>query len=171
LVQSDSIIGNINSDRKLMEKYEEMRKRGLVEGVAITRFESSRVRMRKTSDKGTDLLLTLPVGTHLRRGDVVFLSETKMIVIEMEPESVATIEISHNLHEDELVELAVKVGHSLGNLHRPLIAEGHRVYIPIQGDSELEMLNNLFRKYAGSIEIKKKVMIFEPEEETKTHEH
>ena len=94
MIRSDSIIGNAKNDRSLMQKYADMQARGLVETISVSRMESTRVRMRKVSNNGTDIALTLPPGTTLRDGDVVALAEDKMVVVRREPESVAAIELA-----------------------------------------------------------------------------
>lgn len=165
------MIGNINRDQKLKEKYEEMSKRKLCETIKISRLESQRVRMRKTSDKGTDIALTLAQGTKLRHGDVIMLTEDKMVVVEIEPENVAMIEIKDNIHADDIVEVPVRVGHTIGNLHRPIKLEGNKIYFPIQADTELDMFKKLFAPINDHLEIKKTMMVFEPEEDTEMHEH
>lgn len=165
------MLGNINRDQKFKEKYEDMSKRKLCETIKISRLESQRVRMRKTSDKGTDIALTLAQGTKLRHGDVVMLTEDKMVVVEIEPENVAMIEIKDNIHEDDIVEVPVRVGHTIGNLHRPIKLEGNKIYFPIQADTELEMFKKLFAPIDDHLEIKKTKMVFEPEEDTEIHEH
>lgn len=148
-----------------------MSKRKLCETIKISRLESQRVRMRKTSDKGTDIALTLAPGTKLRHCDVVMLTEDKMVVVEIEPENVAMIEIKDNIHEDDIVEIPVRVGHTIGNLHRPIKLEGNKIYFPIQADTELEMFKKLFAPLSDHLEIKKTKMVFEPEEDAEIHEH
>ncbi|MFZ0893305.1 MAG: hypothetical protein WAZ77_02265, partial [Candidatus Nitrosopolaris sp.] len=71
----DSVLGNINRDKKLKEKYDEMTVRKVCETIKISRLESQRVRMRKLSDKGTDVALTIPPGTWLKNGDVIIITE------------------------------------------------------------------------------------------------
>src|ERR671930_2031191 len=119
LISINSVIGNINKDKNLRLKYDEMCARAACETIKISRLESERVRMRKTSDKGTDVALTLPQGTHLKHGDVLLLAENKMLVVEIEPENVAMLEIKGNLDDDDIIRLPVTVGHTIGNLHRP----------------------------------------------------
>jgi len=165
------VLGNIHRDQKFKEKYEEMSKRKLCETIKISRLESQRIRMRKTSDKGTDIALTLAQGTRLRHGDVVMLTEDKMVVVEIEPENVAMIEIKDNIHEDDIVEVPVRVGHTIGNLHRPIKLEGNKIYFPIQADTELDMFKKLFAPLSDHLEIKKTKMVFEPEEGAEVHEH
>jgi urease accessory protein len=167
----DSVLGNINNDKKLKEKYDEMNARKACETIKISRLESQRVRMRKISDKGTDVALTLTPGTQLRHGDVIITTENKMIVVGIEPEDVIIVEIRDNIHEDDIVEVPVRVGHTIGNLHRPIKLEGNKIFFPIQADTELEMFKKLFEPINEHLDIKKTTMVFEPEDGTEIHEH
>ena len=167
----DSVIGNINREKKLKEKYDEMTSRKVCETIKISRLESQRVRMRKISDKGTDVALTLPPGTRLRHGDVIIITENKIVVVGIEPEDVIMIEIRDNIHEDDIIEVPVRVGHTIGNLHRPIKLEGNKIYFPIQADTELEMFKKLFEPINEHLDIKKTTMVFEPEDGTEIHEH
>ena len=167
----DSVLGNINHDKKLKEKYDEMTTRKVCETIKISRLESQRVRMRKISDKGTDVALTLPPGTRLKHGDVIIITENKMVVVGIESEDVIMIEIKDNIHQDDIVEVPVRVGHTIGNLHRPIRLEGNKIYFPIQADTELEMFKKLFEPINEHLDIKKTTMVFEPEDGTEIHEH
>jgi urease accessory protein len=167
----DSVLGNINNDKKLKEKYDEMAARNVCETIKISRLESQRVRMRKISDKGTDVALTLPPGTRLKHGDVIIITENKMVVVGIEPESVIMIELRDNIHQDDVVEVPVRIGHTIGNLHRPIKLEGNKIYFPIQADTELEMFKKLFEPVKEHLDIKKTTLVFEPEDGTEIHEH
>lgn len=171
MITIDSVIGNINKNINLNEKYMEMYHKKVCEVVKISRLESQRVRMRKTSNKGTDIALILPQGTQLRHGDVIMVTEEKMVIVEMEPENVAVIEIKDNVRNHDIIEIPVRVGHTIGNLHRPLKLEGNKIYFPIQADSELEIFRKLFAPIAEHLEINRTKMVFEPQEGTEIHEH
>jgi urease accessory protein len=171
LITINSVIGNIKKDNNLGQKYDEMCVRAACETIKISRLESERVRMRKTSDKGTDIALTLPQGTHLRHGDVIMLTEDKIVIVEIEPENVAMVEIRGNIHDDDIIKVPVTIGHTIGNLHRPIKLEEDRIYFPIQADSEIDMFKKLFASVNEHIEIKKTKMVFEPDEGTIIHEH
>jgi urease accessory protein len=171
LITIDKVVGNIKKDHKLREKYDDFCTRKLCETVKITRLESSRVRMRKASDKGTDVALILPQGARLRDGDIIMLEPDKLIIIEIEPENVAMIEIENNIEQDHITEVPVRVGHTIGNLHRPIKLEGNKIYFPIQADAELEMFGKLFAHVHDHLKIEKTKMVFEPEEGTELHEH
>lgn len=141
-----------------------MSAKGAVERIRVSRLEAERTRMRKTTDRGTDVALTLAAGARLRHGDVLAVSE-RMIIVEQEPEKVAVVRI-----KDNDPRLAVLVGHAIGNLHRPVKVEGDRICFPIQAESELEMLKRQFSAIIDCVEISSDVMVFEPEG-VSTHEH
>src|ERR687883_127400 len=171
LITISSVIGNIKKDSNLREKYDEMSRRDTCETIKISRLESERVRMRKTSDKGTDIALMLPQGTHLKHGDVIMLTENKMIVIQIEAENVAMVTIKSNLDHDDIFKLPVTIGHTIGNLHRPIKIEEDRIYFPIQADSEIDMFRKLLGSVNEHIEINKTKIVFEPDEGMNIHEH
>ena len=204
-----TIIGNIKKDPQLHQKYEESVKKNTVENVVIQRSETEKVRMRKVSDKETDIGFILPSRTHLRDGDVVFLDDTKMIVIKLSPELVAILNIKNHLHNNhehedhdhehkhehdhdhdhehehahdhdhkheqtndyELTNVALKVGHTIGNLHRPLKIENRDIIFPIQSPDEINLFLRLLSDLKDYIEIRSEQLIFEPDQGFDIHAH
>lgn len=171
MITINSVLGNFNKDLGLQEEHKQMSKMNLCETIRIHRSESQRVRMRKTSDKGTDIALTLPQGTQLRHNDVVMLTQDKMIVVEIEPENVALVLIKENIGDIDSLEIPVRIGHTIGNLHRPIRIDGRKIYFPVQADTEIEMFRRLLDPVIDHIEISKIQMVFEPEEGMHMHEH
>jgi urease accessory protein len=85
-----------------------------------------------------------------------------MVVVEIEPENVLMIEIKRNIHDDDVVEVPLRIGHTIGNLHRPIKLERHKIYFPIQADAEVDMFKKLFGPINEHLDIKKRMMVFEP---------
>jgi len=187
-----TIIGNIKKDPQLHQKYEESVKKNTVENVVIQRSETEKVRMRKVSDKETDIGFILPSRTHLKDGDVVFLDDTKMIVIKLSPELVAILNIKNHLHnnhdhdhkhehdhdhkheqtnDNELTNVAIKIGHTIGNLHRPLKIENRDIIFPIQSPDEINLFLRLLSDLKDYIEIRSEQLIFEPDQGFDIHAH
>jgi urease accessory protein len=213
-----TVIGNIKKDPQLHQKYEESVKKNTVENVVIQRSETEKVRMRKVSDKETDIGFILPSRTHLKDGDVVFLDDTKMIVIKLSPELVAILNIKNHLHNhhdrdhdhkhehdhdhkhehdhdhkhehdhdhkhehdhdhkhehdnnDDLTNVAIKVGHTIGNLHRPLKIENRDIIFPIQSPDEISLFLRLLSDLKDYIEIRSEQLIFEPDQGFDIHAH
>jgi urease accessory protein len=171
MLSINSVAGNIYRNSNLKKQYEELLSHSLCESVRVNRIESQRVRMRKTTSKGGDVAITLPAGSKLRHGDVLLADKDRMITVELEPENVAVVKIKENIHEDDVVELPVRIGHTIGNLHRPIKMDGRSIYFPIQAESEVEMFKKMFGPLLDHVEISHTKMVFEPEEGMDVHEH
>ena len=131
--------------------------------------------MRKVSNKGTDIALNFHSGSqHLRHGDVLLLNDNQIVVVEIEPENVLQVEILKDTligNTESLIQIPVQIGHTIGNLHRPIRLDGSRIYFPIQSQSEIEMFRKLFHPLHHHIEIQSKKIVFEPNETMNVHEH
>ena len=171
MITVNKILGNINENSDLKKKYENMIKNNNCEKVVISRLESQKLRMRKNTDKKTDVIFMLEHTPHLRNGDVIFLDEEKMILLTLEPELVAIITFTSSLNTDDSFPLSVKIGHNLGNLHRPIKVTKNQVIFPIQAETELGMLKKMFSSFNKFLDIKTDMMIFEPDEGSDIHEH
>ncbi len=164
------VVGNVHKDHELGQKYRQMSERQL-ETIRISRSEAQRVRMRKTSDKGTDVAIMLPQNTHIKHGDVLLLDNDRIIVVEIKPERVAVIAIENNIASHHLLEIAAKVGHTIGNLHRPIKIENNNIILPIQAESELELIKKILGSTTEHINITSTTMVFEAEVGADVHEH
>jgi urease accessory protein len=171
MISINSVVGNVHNDLELGRKYREMSEKQLLEIVRIRRNEAQRVRMRKTSDKGTDIAIIFPQNTQIKHGDVLLLDNDKIIVVEVQPERVAVIAIENNISNHHLLEIAAKVGHTIGNLHRPIKIENNNVILPIQAESELDLLKKILGSIAEHINITSTTMVFEAEVGADVHEH
>jgi urease accessory protein len=178
MITITKILGNIKKDSLLDQKYIDLLKENLVENVMIRRSESEKVRMRKTSDKGTDIGFILPPGTRLKDHDVVFLDDNKMIIVKLSTELVAVISFkSQSNYNDQdqnyfdLINIAIKIGHTIGNLHRPLKLKENKIIFPIQTIDEINLFQKLLVEVKDHINITFDEMIFEPDQGFDIHEH
>jgi urease accessory protein len=171
----DHIVGNIYNDDKLRTTRRDFALKQQDETFLITRTESQRQRMRKVSNKGTDIALNFQSGNqHLRHGDVLLLNDNQIVVVEIEPENVLQVEILKETLTDSpesLIQIPVQIGHTIGNLHRPIMLDGSRIYFPIQAESEIEMFGKLFHPFHHHLEIQSKKIVFQPSETMNVHEH
>jgi urease accessory protein len=171
MIHINKIVGNINSDSDLHKKYQYMMKKGKVEEIQLSRLEADRTRIRKLSNKGMDLALTMIPGSHINDGDVVLLTEEKMVIVKRESENVAIISLNNDISAKQILETAIKLGHIIGNMHRPIKVTDNKVYLPIQSDSEIELFMKLFHNFRQNIDIKNENIIFEPDLGYDIHGH
>lgn len=171
MIHINKIIGNINSDSDLHEIYQTMMENDKVEKIQVSRLEADRTRIRKLSNKGTDLALTMEPSSHINDGDVVLLTEEKMVIAKRESENVIIISLNSDISSKQILEIAIKLGHIIGNMHRPIRVTNNKVYFPIQSDSEIELFKKLFYNLRQNIDIKNINIIFEPDLGYDIHGH
>ena len=160
-----SVDGNIFSDRRLAEKYRRAKTTGKCERLTISRVEMERLRLRRRTDRGTDIGLVLELGVRLRHGDVLAAKE-KFIVAEQLPEKVLSVRIKKS-DVEKMVGLAALIGHSIGNRHRPIAVDHGTISFPIQAESEVDTFRKLLP--AGS-KLKVTEQVFLPAGEVHSHE-
>ena len=78
-----------------------------------------------------------------------------MVVLEIQPEDVVMIEVKNNLDQNHAIEIPVRIGHTIGNLHPPIKLERNKIYFPIEADTELEMFKKLFAPINDHLDIAK----------------
>jgi urease accessory protein len=149
-----SVAGNIFVGRRLSEKYRRAKAAGKCERLAISRMEMERFRLRRRTDRGTDVGLILEPGSRLRHGDV--LAAEKFIVVEQLPEKVVTIGIKKG-EAEKMVGLAALIGHAIGNRHRPIAVDHGAISFPIQTESEVDTFRKLL---PAGVKLKVKEQVF-----------
>ena len=159
----NSISGNIFED----SKFESIKTKDS-EFLKISRMDLQKSRLRRKTDKGTDIGLDLDTRNPLRHGDVIEYNE-KVIFIEQIPEKVISIKLKNKYVSS--AEVLVMIGHIVGNRHRPISINNEIISFPIQADSELEVFQKLFNTLSDYIEMKIEEIIFIPQTGANIHEH
>ena len=92
-------------------------------------------RLRKRTDEGVDLALSLDGGTPLRDGDVLLWDEQRQsaVVAHVELSEIIVIDMTEVLEQrpEQAMATSVEVGHALGNQHWPAVVKGPLVYVPL----------------------------------------
>ena len=170
MISISTVIGNIFQDKELAGKFEKLQKTMACEVLKFSRSELDKTRFRKQTDKGTDIGCILDSEHKLNNGDVMYSNPEKFIVIEQIPEKVISIKIKKIEANSE--EILVKLGHIIGNRHRPIqIDKNGQIIFPILSDSELDTFRKLFSEIIDYLEMKVENQIFEPRNGMDVHEH
>ncbi len=159
-----SVAGNI-ADRRLAGKYRRAKAAGKCERLLVSRMEMERLRLRRRTDRGTDIGLVLEPGSRLHHGDLLAARE-KFIVVEQLPEKVVSISIKKGSME-KMVGLAALIGHVIGNRHRPIAVDHDTILFPVQAESEVDTFRKLL---PAGVKMKITEQVFLPAGETHTHE-
>ena len=166
-----SVVGNVNSDPALAEAHRRLSAKREVETILLPRHEALRSRMRKRSDAGTDIAITLEDGDHLDHGDVLLATGDRMIVVQYEPEDVLRFRMKDGLPDGDRMVVALRLGHMIGNLHRPISTRDGEVYMPLQSAAEAESMTKAMGPVAAWVEIEHLKTVFEPQEGLTSHDH
>ena len=166
MLKITKISGNVFDD-ELRKRFEILDKQGKCERLQVSRQELEKTRLRKNTDKGTDVGLSFNGSTKLNHGDVL-ISEDRFILVEQIPEKVISIKIKQNSNQTELLVL---LGHIIGNRHRPIAIDKQTIMFPVQADSELDLFKNLFSEIIKHLEMKIEERVFVPRKGMDVHEH
>jgi urease accessory protein len=160
-----SVNGNIFSDKRMSEKYRRAKASGKCEFLFVSRMEMERLRLRRRTDKGTDIGLVLDPGNRLNHGDVLTAKE-RFIVVEQKAEWVVSISL-RKIEAKKMVSIAAIIGHTIGNRHKPIAIDNGTISFPAQSEEEVDT----FRKLLPSdIELKMTEQVFTPVVEAHVHE-
>lgn len=157
-----AIAGNIFSNRRLAAKYRRAKAAGSCERLLVSRMEMEKLRLRRTTDKGTDMGLVLEPGSRLHHGDV--LAGEKFIVVEQLPEKVVSIRLKS---DSKTIDISALIGHTIGNRHRPIAVDHGTISFPIQAESEVDTFKKLL---PAGITLKITEQVFLPAGDVHAHE-
>ena len=160
-----AIAGNIYSDSSLAKRWRRAETTGSSERLLVSRLDMDKVRMRRKTDRGTEVGLVLERGSRLRHGDILDVGR-KLIMVEQLPEKIISIAIGKR-KTSQAVETAALVGHAIGNRHRSISIEEGEISFPIQNDSELHVFEKLMPK---GVKMRTSTQIFVPSGEVHHHE-
>jgi urease accessory protein len=87
--------------------------------------------LRRTTDDGTDIAISLPRGSYLADGSVLADDGERIVVVARRPEPALLVSFSPGLDRAGLLAAAVRIGHAFGNQHVPVEVEDGEIRVPI----------------------------------------
>ena len=169
-MQVSSALGNIFSQVRYSAKFKKSKVGGYCEILHLTRQEMERFRIRRTTDKGSDIQIVRDADLPLKNGDVLVDSHDRLVVIEQLPELVISVAI---LVKDikKVIEVSAALAHYVGNRHRPLSVIDRVISFPALGRGELELFKHVTAPIRKSIRVTLAETAFEPTNLDQVHEH
>mgnify|MGYP000850983444 CR=1 FL=1 len=114
---------------------------GHVDHLVLEQWEAPKNRLRKASEGGAELAVSLPRAEHLHDGDVLHFDAAKniLVVARIALKEVLVIELEglEALSPAEIVRNCFELGHGLGNQHWPAVIKGTTVYVPLSVDRKV----------------------------------
>lgn len=130
LVRVDAILGHMTE-----AGWPERLRDAQVDVLRLGQAEAQKSRLRKSTERGVEVAVSLDRGVQLSDGDVLLWDETRRtaLVARVDLADVLVIELGALLSgpRDAALAACVKLGHALGNQHWPAVVKGTRVYVPL----------------------------------------
>ncbi len=130
------IIGNINSPewKVSAEGFD-------TEYIDLDQWTAQKSRFVAKSDRGAEYAVALKRHTQLLDGDIIeYLPESRRIAvvrINLNSVLVADLEALKNDTPENIMRVAVELGHAIGNQHWPAVIKGSKVYVPLTVDRKV----------------------------------
>lgn len=102
-----------------------------VERLPIAYDEAAKSRLRRRTESGMDVAISVQRGVYLAEGSVVHDDGERIVVIARRPAPALVVRFGAGLEPDALVRQAAMLGHAFGNQHVPLEVLGREVRIPL----------------------------------------
>lgn len=129
-VRVDAIVGRATEDG-----WPDLLAGARVDILHLDQAEAQKSRLRKATDGGVEVAISLDRGTQLRDGDILVWDEARRaaIVARVHLKEVLIIDLSALSDGPRAVSMArcVELGHALGNQHWAAVIKGSRVYVPL----------------------------------------
>ena len=130
LVRVDAIVGRATED-----DWPDLLAEAQVDVLHLDQADGQKSRLRKATDGGVEVAISLERGTQLRDGDILAWDEPRRVAIvaRIDLKDVLVIDVGALLHGPLEVSMArcVELGHALGNQHWAAVVKGTRVFIPL----------------------------------------
>ena len=121
--------------------WQERSRNAKVDPLTLEQWEAPKNRLRKESEGGIELAISLPRSQHLHDGDVLHVDDVAgvIVVARVALKDVLVIELEgiEKLSPTEIVRTCFELGHGLGNQHWPAVIKGSTVYVPLSVDQKV----------------------------------
>lgn len=170
MISVKEIVGNVHQDEFLSEQRDSHEKKGTLETVCISSEESNRSRLRKKTNKDTDLGIIIDRPSGLHDGDVLVYNKNQMIIIEFEQQRTLVLDFSTVESNYDQMLAAVEFGHYIGNKHWDLQRNEEKIYIPAV-EKEQRQIEQVVEESPDGVSITTKTIDSEMFNTNKKHSH
>ncbi|WP_206518034.1 urease accessory protein UreE [Rhodococcus sp. X156] len=141
----EAILGNTSD-----ESWQRQLASATVDVLALDQWEAQKSRLRRTTEDGQEVTLSLERGAQLRDGDVLAWDEPSAtaVVARIDLKDVLEVDLAGVLGQapETVVQTCLELGHALGNQHWPAVVKGTKVYVPLTVDKAV--MGSVMRTHA-----------------------
>lgn len=136
MILVEKTLGNIGDPQWHRRSHE-----ATVDILVLEQWEAPKSRLRKATEGGIELAISLPRSEHLHDGDVLHVDEAKNVIVvaKVPLKEVLVIEMEglEKLAPADILRISFELGHGLGNQHWPAVIKGTTVYVPLSVDQKV----------------------------------
>ena len=130
--------------------WQERARHAQVDLLVLEQWDAPKSRLRKASEGGVELAISLPRSEHLHDGDVLHYDEDAKVIVaaRIALKDVLVIELEglETLTPNEILRACFELGHGIGNQHWPAVIKGSTVYVPLSVDRKV--MDSVMRTHA-----------------------
>ena len=130
------ILGNI-SDLEWRERAAHAQ----IEYVDLDQWTAQKSRFVARGSLGTEYAVAFGRRTTIADGDIFYYDDKqkRMAVVRLRMNDIMVIDLGALMRQDtqSAVDIAIELGHALGNQHWPAVVQGSRVYVPLTVDRKV----------------------------------
>ncbi len=145
MILVENTLGNLSEPA-----WHDIAHRARVDVLALEHWEAPKSRLRKATEAGLELAISLPRTAHLHDGDVLHYDAAAGILVVARIPLKEVLEISLDdlgtLPPAEILRICFALGHGLGNQHWPAVIKGTTVYVPLAVDRKV--MSSVMRTHA-----------------------
>lgn len=132
------VIGNIHNP-----EWAEKLKDVALESIFLDQWTAQKSRFLAKSDLGNEFPIALKRHTQIVDGDIVAFDPeaNTAVVLRLDLSPVLVIDLSGIAKDapDDIIRIAVELGHAIGNQHWAAVIKGTKVYVPLTVDQKVMM--------------------------------
>ncbi|PTR24971.1 urease accessory protein [Rhodococcus sp. OK519] len=144
-IRVEAVLGNADDPR-----WESLLENAKIDLLVLDQWEAQKSRLRRATQGGLEIALSLDRGVQLRDGDVLVRDEADdtLVVARIELKDVMAIDLGglRDAAPETLMETCLELGHAIGNQHWPAVVKGTIVYVPLTVDKAV--MGSVMRTHA-----------------------
>ena len=133
------VIGNMN----LSNEWKEKLVGADIDYVYLDQWTAQKSRFLGKGVSGKEYPIALARHTQITDGDIVdYNPETNSAIvlkIELNPVLVVDLDSLKDSKPEDIIRIAIELGHAIGNQHWPAVVKGTKVYVPLTVDKKVMM--------------------------------
>lgn len=130
------ILGNISQ-----AEWRERASVAQIEYIDLDQWTAQKSRFVGRGDRGGEYAISLARHSTLADGDIICYRPERgeMVVVRLRMNDIMVIDLGALLQQEvqTAVQIAIELGHALGNQHWPAVVHGSRVYVPLTVDRKV----------------------------------